>query len=1112
MSSTCRFSRGLQAASLMERMTMRIVSLALLLGFASANPAAAAEPAVRFDKPTTAIISARHWDQTQQQWEKKPEGLYFDAVHRFLLVRFPGCAEQIRKKLADGYQIGSAKLRLKWVKQEWMRIGGGYQSRTWPLKDKEPAKWHAQVWALRRPWTADPKIGPTWNAYINGSGYWRAGGGMNGKSDRLPKPLGQPGLWESQPAGEVDVMPILRSDDYGDTLGARIRRLESCGFLIHKLEALNPEYGNNGAPMGLARIWIGTPVLEVTFHPIGHPQKVALPPATDVKKLAGRLCAAGGDGVPPTRVPENLAELARKQRAKARPMPDWMKKRVEEVAALLPRTRWYQHRSLYTRLREPDAGKRDVYLKHIDHLLSYPPAWFRGHGHLDPVIDLLDGGPMLPEVARYHLTRNVQLRWNPPYLKKDPRHQIGYSYYGSMGTLNHQSQYRAEALLAGEILGNTDLEVKAQRALSLLNRQMIFIGGACQEHGATFYLSISMGALKTVARYSRNPLYRLKADLAVEKLLMEINSDYHPGLRRRVSPVDRRYRVPLLVLGQDLPEAVLHTLSKRGTLIDADKNFVHGDPKVMAKYTPGTNIPKADREKVGIPVYCFSATSPGRVVNLAPWGRPWETHAIDDKPIPFQSFAKHGVRGIAREPIWYSTYMGRRYALSASHIDLAQEWTNVSAWSRVDRDVTTLDELGILFMWGYMNGKTLNLRAHAEGPYVKANPMMATLQHKGAMIHVIRPPSKGLAAADCKEGVRSFKCRASIYAYGPDSQRELYVGTRPVRRFPITAKHEDRITIDEGASYVGLIPLPPAGGKGTRQVEITYKYPRLNLDCYGLDLKQPMPNNDATWRQLMDVTTGWVVVLGDVTEYKSFNAFQKAVLTAELKTRWDPAKRVRHVACTLDKNRMELGFKTTRIRPSMNVVNPESAVIAYAKVNGRSPYPPDGIQLDTPLAQMGKLPLLEKGGAVLRTAEGQTAILKIEPITKTTVGINPFVDPTPFELTTPEGVIVKSDGPLGIARVTVQPMAGKLTVDYRLPPPGGDKGLELLQAGRGTKRFFRKGVDITKARQQSARALLITGQKGNLSVTLNGNPLDGPFQTVSRAGRTWVRIPIVVPE
>jgi hypothetical protein len=61
------------------------------------------------------------------------------------------------------------------------------------------------------------------------------------------------------------------------------------------------------------------------------------------------------------------------------------------------------------------------------------------------------------------------------------------------------------------------------------------------------------------------------------------------------------------------------------------------------------------------------------------------------------------------------------------------------------------------------------------------------------------------------------------------------------------------------------------------------------------------------------------------------------------------------------------------------------------------------------------------------------------------------------------------------------------------------------------QRYFREGVDVTKAHQHSARFLMVTGIEDSPAVVLNGAPLAGPYQTVTDEGKTWFRIPIVEP-
>jgi len=490
-------------------MLWKYVGIALLTGLgASVSVAAAADLTLTFDNEMATIIYARRWDETQQQWIDKREArspLFFDAVHRFLLLRYPGCADAIHRKLASGHRVVSAKLVMQFEKQEWMRARMGYQHRSWPLKGKPVDEWHGQVWLLRRPWVSDAKLGPTWNAYISGAGYWKAGGGWDGVEDRSPEPLGKALLSKQHPTGEIEVAAALTSPDFGRDLGARLRNLEACGFLIQKAELCGPHHGEWALSTGNARVWIKNPQLVVTFERAA-PTRATLPPAINVAELATTLKSNGQGGKPTTVIPNNLEELVRRVRQRRPDMPDWMQQRVFEVRQLKTLTGLRGDLG-FTMADDLESGDTERYLRVVNGLLRHPPGYFRGHSHLDFMMPLLIYDEMLPDVLRYHLLKYFESRWLPPYSKEELRHRVGY--WGGMATQNHQSQFRSEALLAAELLGMKDLGVMARRNLSLLNRQMLYSEGTIQERGDSFYLGISLGTLQAAARFSRNPLMRL---------------------------------------------------------------------------------------------------------------------------------------------------------------------------------------------------------------------------------------------------------------------------------------------------------------------------------------------------------------------------------------------------------------------------------------------------------------------------------------------------------------------------------------------------------------------------------------------------------------------------
>ena len=1053
---------------------------------------------LRFEDEMAAMVNARRWDETKQQWLGDSDEMFFDAAHRFLLLRYPACAEAIQQKLTEGYEVESAKLVLHWVKNE-VNSSPGYMDRGWKaqLYEADPPTWHGEAWLLRRPWTDDPEIGPSWNAYVNGAGYWRRGGGKDVFADRYPRPVGKGGLWKDHPTGEIDVTEVLTSLQFGDTPGGRLRQLEACGFLIRKAELYDTTYVESwgaydwAVATGMARIWVGDPELVVTLRKAEHPTMPGeLPPAVDVRTLAASLKGRGGNGLPTTAIPEDLVALAEAHKwARPEGVPDWMWQRILELRNLPVSSSLKQH------IETLESGDRERYLQLVQSLLSMPPHYWQGWHQIDYFILLEEYGDMLPDVVRDHLRQYWEAWMEPPTeeeLKKRPNHFYHY-YFKHMGTLNFMANARSSGILAGEMLGLSDVTLQARYGLSLLNREMIFSEGAHQEHGDTFYQGITLTHLQALSRYSEDPLTRLKAGLAVEKVLFELNATYHPRLRRQVSSCSRLYEVGHILLRQDVPREVLHTLSRRGVLIETDRAEVHG----ISTVDTGTN-----------PAI--------RVALLAPWGREWEANAVDDKPLPFRSCATDYVRALLQEPMYKVTYLARNHALASANTGGGYVPV-IAAWSRHDRPVQKLEDLGLMIILG---------RNSDDAPVVSGgtpsnDACIGVMQHDSKMVYVMKPLERSYIADAVKKGLNVVKSVVAVYAYGSEDERQLWINERRVDGFPVSAEHRDVITLQEGVSYVGLMPLPATDLGREQEVLVRYEYPLLTLNSLIRQSDESLPENEETYGALSDATAGWIVELGDKEQYGSFEAFRQHMLAAKLQTRWVAEEHTLHVSYSSGDDTLEMGYLTTFERPQWWTPVPPSKTMAYQRVNGQWPYPDVGVDLDCPLGQLGRAARLEKAGATLETAEGQMALLKVEPLSGTYEGVNPFIDPTPFELRTPEGVTVRSEGPLGCGRITVCPKQNTIWVDYCLPPPEGDRAAELLQQdvrGGATvgesnvnprqKRFFRPEVDVRNARRDSARALLVTGLAVPPKVLLNGELLAGPFPTFSAGDRTWFRIPI----
>ena len=95
------------------------------------------------------------WAQESREKGRKPAAIVFDAVHRSVLVRFPGSAERIAEALGKGFGLERVELALPhratelWAEGYAEPPGMSFLDDLW---EKKQPRWHAVAWALRQPW------------------------------------------------------------------------------------------------------------------------------------------------------------------------------------------------------------------------------------------------------------------------------------------------------------------------------------------------------------------------------------------------------------------------------------------------------------------------------------------------------------------------------------------------------------------------------------------------------------------------------------------------------------------------------------------------------------------------------------------------------------------------------------------------------------------------------------------------------------------------------------------------------------------------------------------------------------------------------------------------
>jgi hypothetical protein len=1037
---------------------------------------------LEFPQAQTAVLDPVNWDKVI------PNERYFDAV-RPLLVRFPGSAEGIYAKLQAGYGLDKVELVLTWIKQEGPRPERGRSG--WGAEElytAMPGEWHVIAYPLRRPWSVeDPALGPTFNAAINGLEFWARGGARGDGADRLATRFGPLPLHGKSPQARLDITGVFADAAYGATLGRRLRAAEEQGFQVHKQELRDMKYRYFSAydwsvSIGYMKIWVEAPKLVVTLrHGAGKPAHLgALPPATSVPALAVQLKAAGAQGTPSMAYPADLAARAAKCLTKPAGVPDWQWRRIEELRAIhaeptdsqLYLGRGYNFSTLY-------AGDQAAYLKAMQNILLMPPRTWQGHPSSDFAILPAAYPDLLPPAVLDHLKLYWEAWLSPEVqsgLDKDlgggtqrggPTYFRGYTR--NMGTMNFNHNAVTGTLLGGQLLKAPHVLANASYGLeNLLLRAQAFGNGAHQEIGDTYYQAITVVSAGALAKYAEAPVDQVMGRILRDRLVEPLISMYHPGLHRMTHPMARGDFAYQMLL-QEGPYSVLHTLSPKGVLLHLNDL----SPK-------RTGTPSGWGKVHGFSILGDEAP-PERIAVLSPWTEPYLADSlallVDEKPLPWQVIAADSSPG-TRPGGWHVNYLGRHYAL-ASRDNTNYDYGTVpitAQWRRAEAPVAHMDDLTTLQMNWWVNGQyTPAYNPTGEFGAVQCGPKLLAMK--------ALPERRILESA--KAPVKAMHTSVAIIATGDTAGREVWInegkiaalsGARPdpggdwKKRMASTAaaipaQEGDLITIHDGVTYIGLIPLTANALARDRQVELSFEYPTLLIHNFVYRSEQPL-ELDRLYALPNAPTAGFVLEMGDVTQYPTFADFRAHMRAVKLASRWNAETRRVEMTYASGGDTLEMGF------------DPLHYPTPFRRVNGRWPYLPAGILRETPWSVQGTIGRLEKGGASLLNEPGHTGYLQAIPATETYIGYNPFPDPTCWALSVPGGVRLQADGRVSVTRVVMRPK---------------DKAVWIDTA--------RKAAQSTP---DMATALLLFGMPGQPTVQLNGQPLKRLSQVKIAGERAYV--------
>lgn len=1073
----------------------------LLVVFASVGTFAADTETLIFDKPEMAGISGfrAYWDkpvvlsedgatklsdrgrfgggQVADWSTEKPGAIAFDAVHRSLLLRFPQAAEKIAEKLKQGYKIQKAELILPFKDTEFFPMdydypaGMSFLGKMWV---NTPPNWHAQAWALKQPWQADAQNGPTYNAAINGKRYWKKYGAGD-KADRSEKIFGPTEVSHQATNGAMDITEYFSDPEFGKNLGERLRNFADCGLLVNKEEIYDARYWKGGYEWGVATgqraIMIKTPSLKVTLVKGKSPQ-VSLPEAANIAELA--KTPAGK----PSAVQPSKADYEKMAKSFAVTKPAWA-------------TDWQWQR--IAELKKMGSGKKDrgfpksyeAYLKWLDGMLSMHPRAWKG----------FKAGEMSAEYAMYRtaipeaVKENLRLYWwawlmpdrkfsslvqgyiggkkAQEYYKKTKDWRGNFSVYRTychaMGTTNFNSWATTGAMFGGWIIEDEGIMEEARKGYDKwMTRTWTWPDGSSQESIDHYYFAHTMGPLKTIADFAPGPQERLAGSLNVEKHMDELIATWHPNLRRFISSSGRTGIAYPLYLQEGL-NYIMHTISKDGGLTDVGGKEIAG-------------------RKGGAFALEFSPAQVSQQTLLSPWASAEDAQLVDNKTFPFEatrSYIQWGKYG--RTPIWKKSYLGKHYGLASLDITTNETVPVMAQWRRKDAKVKTWTDLGtLLARYGVNDTEFLDSLMHGSkrrNPNglvgIQGGPTLSVQGGNSAII--LGSPLPDLAGKNrggrpVPKEVKSLQMSMALFNFEATPGWKIYLDGKLVEQLPVKAKFGQKITIHDGVSYIGIIPIPaskigerdtevlisakgvPTQMQGGGKIKVT-----LTIDAYNYKSEKAL-DVKAIASQMDKAVAGFVVQMGDAAEYQDFAAFQKEFSAMPLESNWDDEKGIFHVAYGTDKNKLEAGFN-----PTAPIGQPTTNIFPYRKYKGEWPYLAKGVHRDTSTIIQSTTGVLKKNGAVLKTQNGKMAYLKALPEHGAYIAINPFLEPVPFRLELPGGMKIEADGLLGQSRILVRPGKNEIHIRCVAGPADANKRL--------------------------ARSLLVTGTKAKSAVTVDGKPV-----------------------
>ena len=456
-----------------------------------------------------------------------------------------------------------------------------------------------------------------------------------------------------------------------------------------------------------------------------------------------------------------------------------------------------------------------------------------------------------------------------------------------------------------------------------------------------------------------------------------------------------------------------------------------------------------------------------RLTRVQPWAPEWVTTMVDDKPIPYE------VVGTGWGGLLKHCYLGENYGIATTESGNAR-YLAMAQWRREAKQAVNTSDLGTLDM-----RYTVNVpRWTNDGQgHLDALGDQTTLQDKNRMIVIWRPHTN-IKTDTWKNPVTSLQSSLGFFTIQDSPTWQIFVDGQPVTTLPFTCKQGQKITLHDGVTYLGIIPLPATDLGRDAEVEFKEGVPQdMDLHFYGSMMKANLVINSYNYKGTQPLTDpakqaelakafgGFTIEFGDAKEWGDFATFQKHIADAT-------------VAVETSADAVPTFSVTYTTGKDVLKASSNNGKLTEHTVNGVDIHPAAGIELDTPYAQQG-IGKVAKNGATLTGDAQRRLFLLTEPKVGVYCAWNPLPDLTPWTFQAPGGLTVTSQGSLGLARMVARPKENTLVIDEELT----DEQLK----------------DAT-----AAKSLLISGIDTPPAVTLNGKTLDKLAASTGNGQKGWV--------